>query len=62
MSLKEEKQEVLKGLVSIMNEGLTNEDKLTYEMLKLNVMISTRSVNEYTKHKTNTSKTMYQTK
>ena len=34
MSLKEEKQEVLKGLVSIMNEGLTNEDKLTYEMLK----------------------------
>ena len=34
MSLREEKQEALKELVNIMNEGLTNEDKLTGEMLR----------------------------
>lgn len=44
MSLKEEKQMALQELVNVMNEGLTNEEKLTGEMLrelrdKINEMI-----------------------
>jgi hypothetical protein len=34
MSLREEKENVLWGLIFIMNEGLSDEDKLTGEMLR----------------------------
>ena len=33
MSLKEEKQLVLQELVNVMNNGLANEEKLTFELL-----------------------------
>jgi hypothetical protein len=33
MNLKEEKQLVLQELVNVMNNGLTNEEKLTSELL-----------------------------
>jgi hypothetical protein len=33
MNLKEEKQIVLQELVNVMNNGLTNEEKLTSELL-----------------------------